>query len=167
MTCNNLREAIDTIQRSGFNVFESPRFMEWYLSKAIGAEMLEFNAPADLMTDQGLMLEVKVSRPVRHYKGGETEPIYRYKWQGLLGHTKRDLKDGNVDVYILVGVQDDFNEYWILPALTIQKHTAHAHPQQTRTHPSWMDTYYFGTDIQNVINFFNDLTDGGHPWLEE
>lgn len=153
MTCKNLREAISVIGNLGYNLFDGPRFTEWYIARAIDAEQLEWNAAADMMTMGGRMVEVKTSRPVNHYLQDGTV-IHRYKWQGLQGHTKNHNKDGNIDYYILVGVQEWFNEYWIVPGDKMDKRSAHAHPQQTKANPSWLDEYYYGTDIENVRTYF-------------
>ena len=150
----SLTEAMTVINKAGFNLMASPRYVEFYIARALNGEVTEPLAAADVILTDGTAIEVKTSKVTTHYAGpGNRYETKIYKWKSLLGENRN--KVGKVDYYVLVGVQDEMLcEYWLIPADKITKHTASARPYQDEKQSSWLDAYYKGTDINNIRKFF-------------
>jgi hypothetical protein len=134
--------AVDVLSSHGFNLWASPKFIEFYVAQLLNGQLSKQNSAHDIEMD-GIKVEVKSSQK----QPGYPDSTLGYRWRHIRG--RNEHKNGRVDVYVLVGIDgDNLPEFWVLPPQAARKTNSIRVSENNRKH--WLDRYYVGRDQKQV-----------------
>ena len=105
------------ISEFGFDLLESPRFIEaWLCEKCNLTQTSEYQKTYDATHVNGAKVEIKSSK--RTFRNHKRNPFYAYVFSSLQGVTNQGK---GAHLFVLVGINNGDLRFWIVPSQAIGK----------------------------------------------